>query len=247
MNYRKLVIFGFGMAVAYGYALHSMAQSPKTASCQLGPPPNSPNFAKFEAQRAAEVKRAGYLTVCEDLLTRYDVTSQLRRLHTVIPKLQFQPVELAGTPFNSFTGIGGLDEAVTNVNSRLYRGFQMPDGHILTLFEHDMSADGTHSYRRPEDEPERINGLPARLVVLQAPSGKAVSVLSWTEARRYFELWIDANVVLEKKRDQFVALAASLPKSIPANPHEPESEKPMLGPDGMPVFSAPPAVNQMKN
>ncbi|MBA5689851.1 hypothetical protein [Rugamonas apoptosis] len=116
----------------------------------------------------------------------------------------------------------------------------------MTLFEHDMSADGTHAYRRPEDEPERINGLPARLVVLQAPSGKAVSVLSWTEGRRAYELWMDANVVLEKKQAQFFALAASLPKSIPAKPDEPESEKPMLGSDGMPVFSAPPAVIQME-
>jgi hypothetical protein len=92
----------------------------------------------------------------------------------------------------------------------------MTDGRLLTLFEHDMSADGSSMQRDPADEPERINGLPARLIVLQGESGKAVSVLSWLEGRRYLELWLDANVVLTHTRPQLMALAASLPKSVPA-------------------------------
>ncbi|MBA5606101.1 hypothetical protein H3H36_12110 [Duganella sp. FT3S] len=248
MRLKRWVLTGAIAAAACGYALLSTAQSGKNAACTgFGPPPGSPNFAKFEEQRAAEIKRTGYLMACEDILARYDVTSQLQPLKAMTTALQFRPLDLAGTPFSSFTNIGGLAEAVSNVNSRLYRSFRQPDGHLLTLFEHDMSADGTHSYRRPEDEPERINGLPARLMVLQATSGKAVSVLSWTEGRRGLELWINANVVLENKRAQFFALAASLPKSIPANAHEPESSPPMLGPDGKPVLSAPPAVIHIKN
>ena len=61
----------------------------------------------------------------------------------------------------------------------------------VTLFEHDMSADGSRSWRDPKDEPERINGMPARLVVMEAASGKAVSLLSWFEGRRGYQLWVD--------------------------------------------------------
>jgi hypothetical protein len=92
----------------------------------------------------------------------------------------------------------------------------MPDGHTVTLFEDDLSADGLRMYRDPKDEPERVNGFPARLVILQAPNGKAMSIISWVEHQRSYELWLDANVILEKKKPALLALAASLPKSIPA-------------------------------
>lgn len=61
-------------------------------------------------------------------------------------------------------------------------------GHSLTVFEQDMSADGSTSWRDPKDEPERVNGLPARLVVLEDPSRTAVSLLSWMEGRRDYQL-----------------------------------------------------------
>jgi hypothetical protein len=68
--------------------------------------------------------------------------------------------------------LGGRAESVGDVPSRLYRGFRMPDGHRVTLFEHDMSADGSRSWRDPKDEPERINGVPARLVVMEDASAR---------------------------------------------------------------------------
>jgi hypothetical protein len=246
MRYMQRALAGAIAAVACGYAVFSLAQSPKEGACGFGPPPSSPDYARFQAHQAAEVERTGYLTVCEEDLARYDITSQLQPQSVAMAELQFQPVALDGTPFNTFTNIGGLQESVSNVNSRLYRSFKMPDGHIVTLFEHDMSADGSQTYRLPKDEPERINDLPARLMVMQARSGKAVSVLSWKEGRRNYEIWMDANVALEKKRSQLFALAASLPKSIPARLHEPESSPPMLGPDGLPILPPSPATIQMR-
>jgi hypothetical protein len=118
----------------------------------------------------------------------------------------------------------------------------MPDGHKLTLFEHDMSADGNRTWRDPKDETERIKGLPARLVILQADTGKAVSVLSWREGRRYYELWMDANVARTPLRERLFTLAASLPASVAACPNEPAPEPLHVGPDGMPVFEPPPPV-----
>jgi hypothetical protein len=69
------------------------------------------------------------------------------------------------------------------------------------------------------NKPERINGLPACLVVMQASSGKAVSSLTWKEGRRSYDLWMDANVTVGQLRPQLFALAASLPASVPAQLH----------------------------
>ena len=242
---KRILLACLVVAVAGGYALLSAGKSTEEAACGLGPPPGSAAFAEFEARQAAEVERTGYLTVCESNLARYDVASELRPLAWALIGLDFKPVELAGTPFKSFANAGALAEDVDRVKSRLYRSFRMPDGHTVTLFEHDMSANGISSFRNPKDEPERVNGLPARLVVMQARTGKAVSLISWTEGRRYYELWMDANVSLDGTRPQLFALAASLPKSVPARLHEPELRSPTLGPDGMPQFPAPPAMIQI--
>ncbi|WP_170304246.1 hypothetical protein [Duganella radicis] len=222
------------------YAALSSQEEFQTVRCGLGPPPGTSEFAAFNARRDAEVQRVGYETVCEANLARYDIGLGLLPAAVVLSSLDFRPVDLAATPFNSFPSVATVAETVSGVRSRLYRSFKMPDGHILTLFEDDMSADGTHVYRKPEDEPERVNGLPARLDVLQAPGGKAVSFISWVESRRSYELWLDANVVLEKRKTQLFALASSIPKSIPARTDEPQSAPVKLGPDGMPVFPEPP-------
>jgi hypothetical protein len=186
-------------------------------ACGLGPPPGSPGFAEARAREAAEVARDGYRRVCDADLARFDGARYgLRPLAAATRGLAFRPLDLANTPFAGFTLLGAAPESVGSVPSRLYRVFRMNDGHQLTLFEHDMSADGSSMQRDPADEPERIKGLPARLVVLQGESGKAVSVLSWLEGRRYLELWLDANVALTHTRPQLMALAAALPKSVPA-------------------------------
>lgn len=208
--------------------------------CGLGVPPGSPGFAQFEVQKAAEVQRYGFLRVCETNLARYDVVAQIKPLDKVLPKLAFRPVDLARSPFAQFQLMGGMAEPVSNTVSRVYRVFRMRDGHVVTLFEHDMSADGARMFRAPKDEPYRINGLPANLMVFQAGSGRAVSALSWKEGRRYYEIWIDANVALEHRRAQLFALAESIPKAVPACPNEPEPESVTIGPDGVPHWPPPP-------
>lgn len=241
LNKRRILASIFAVA-ACGFALLPLAKTSEKVMCGLGPPPGSDTAGEFDAAYSSEVQRVGYTTVCEGNLERYQIGAELRPMKEVAPELQFRPVELAGTPFNSFAHLGALAESVSKVNSRLYRSFKMHDGHTVTLFEHDMSADGSHSYRHPKDEPERVNDFPARLVVMQASSGKAVSIISWTEGRRGYELWMDANVIREKKRSQFLALAATLRKSIPARTQEPASEPIMLAPDGMPLLTLPPIL-----
>ncbi len=127
-----------------------------------------------------------------------------------------------------------MPERSNGRHTGLYRGFRTTDGHKVTLFEQDMSVDGVSTWRDPKDEPERINGLPARLDVLQTPAGKAISLLSWVEGRRDYQLWIDASVVNTPLRAQLFALAASLPASVPACPGEVPPKPVRIGPDGFP-------------
>jgi nitrate reductase NapE component len=182
----------------------------------------------------------GVNRVCEGDLARFDIS--FTSLERATRKLAFMPVDLAHTPFASLESLGGRDEYVNDVPSRLYRGFRLPDGHRLTLFEHDMSTDGVTTWRRPEDEPERINGLPARLGVFEDKAGTAVSHLSWVEGRRAYELWIDANVVREPLRERLFALAASLPKAVPGCPNEPPPKTMAFDADGNPVEEPMPKV-----
>jgi hypothetical protein len=243
----RWVRFSIAAVLVFAYTAHTRAGPVIGESCGLGLPPGAPGFAEAEARREAEVRKNGFLRVCEANLERYEISFSPMSLAT--KGLAFQPVDLTRTPFAQFESLGGMAEGVNDTKSRLYRGFRMPDGHTLTLFEHDMSADGSRIWRNPKDEPERINGLPARMVVLQAGSGKAFSNLSWLEGRRYFELWIDANVATAPLREHLFALAGALPASVPACPNEPRRAPVVLGPDGMPVDEPPPAVltvDQMK-
>jgi hypothetical protein len=238
MQIDRRLFAGIAAVTVLAYAVLSRAGPVLDESCGLGVPPGSPAFAAFEAHQAAQVERNGYLPVCESDLARFEIPAGLKPLSWV-GELAFRPVELSGTPFAKLTNLGGVAESVTNVKSRLYRSFRLSSGRTVTLFEHDMSADGSQSYRKPKDEPERINGLPARLVVIQASSGKAASILSWKEGRRSYELWMDANVTLEHLRPQLFALAASLPASVPARSSEPGLSPIRLGPDGLPDETPP--------
>jgi hypothetical protein len=226
-----------GVAVC---AVFSTAAPVPGESCGLGLPPGAPGFKEAQERERAEVRKNGYVRVCDANLGRFDIAFE--SMAKASEALAFAPVALARTPFAQFKSVGGMAEKVNGVRSRFYRGFATPDGRRVTLFEHDMSADGTSLRRDPEDEPERVNGLPARLSVMQGRGGDAVSHLSWREGRRFYELWIDANVAGTPLRQELFALAASLPKSIPACPNEIPPKKVVMGPDGMPEIEPMPAV-----
>lgn len=179
--------------------------------------------SRFTLAAEAQALKNGFTRVCRSDLSRYHIS--FGSLDRAIHKLAFTPVDLRHTPFAAFRSRGGSVESINDIPARLYRGFLMPDGHRLTLSEHDMSADGVRMYRRPEDEPERINELRARLNVMEVKPGQAISHLSWVEGRRSYELWVDANVAREPLRTQLFALAASLPKSVPACPNEPKQTR----------------------
>lgn len=209
--------------------------------CGLGPPPNAYNFVAWNARRQQQMRERGYELVCDADLARYDIPWKMRPLGGT--RLAFEPVDLARTPFAMLEDDGNQVETIGDKRSRLYRRFGLSDGHIVVLSEHDMSADHSHSWRDPKDEPERVGTLPARLIVLQTPSGKAVSSLTWIEGRRDYELWVDANAGLDSAmRARMFALAASLPPSKPTCPNEAPYKVEPLGSDGFPQDKPTPQV-----
>lgn len=243
MHIKRLRLLGLGIFGLCLVALAILVSANSEAAgdrCGLGLPPGAPGFAEQLAREAEEVRRNGFLHVCEANLKRYDMS--FSPIAAAVKNLAFQPVDLSKTPFAKLKSLGGTAEAVNETKSRLYRGFRMPDGHKLTLFEHDMSADGASMWRDPQAETEKVGNLPARLSVFQAGSGNAVSVLSWMQGRRYYELWLDANVAQTSRRQELFALAASLPTAVPACPNEVVPEPVRLGPDGMPIFGPAPEV-----
>ncbi len=262
MHVKRLTLIGIA-AIAAGYTFLSSAgpavdlPRPKVAAdaavapCGLAPAHDAPDVTARQARLVQEAGRTGYLRVCQADLDRFDVSAGLKPLPLVLASLDFTPVSLAGTPLAALTSLGGMAEAAGSAQSRLYRSFRLPDGGTLTLFEHDLSVDGGGMWRVPEDdvkenpkggpehgskqEQERVNGLPARLVVLQEDGGKAVSMLSWREGRRAYELWVDANVVRDGSRDRLFTFAAALPASVPARQDDAGAgivRTAVAGPDG---------------
>ncbi|MDN4052728.1 hypothetical protein QPK32_06545 [Massilia sp. YIM B02763] len=173
-------------------------------------------------------RRQAPATVARDELARFDIASRLKPLPLALAGLDFEPVDLAGTPLAALTSLGGMAEDVQGEHARLYRSFRLPDGRTVTLVEHDMAADGTRDphdstasrERSAMDAPERVNDRPARLDVLHGSAGRAVSILSWQEGQRDYQLWIDAAAQGEA-RQQLFALAAALPTSVAAKPDAP--------------------------
>jgi len=229
---QRRLLFGIGIIVALAsativYRVHGMY------ACSVD---RSRNAVVYEA----ETRRNGFERVCRGDLARFDIS--LKSINKATRDLAFTPVDLTGTPISQLESVGGRAEYLGDVPAILYRGFRLPNGHTLILYEHDMSADDVTTWRNPKDEPEHINGMAARLVVMEDPSGSAISNLSWVEGRRDYQLWIDANVVRKPLREQLFALAASLPRSVPACPNEPPPKQWKFDKTGRRIEEPPPAV-----
>jgi hypothetical protein len=168
-------------------AAATLAPPAQAQQSSLGPPPTSQAYAAHKAQVMETLARVGYVVVRPGDLERYDIGAKLRPLPEALEGLPFLPLELAGTPLGSLPSLGGMTEDVGNFRSHLYRSFRMRDGHVLTLFEHDMSVEGADRWRDPKDEPDKVGTSPARLMVMQVPNGKAISSLSWVEGRRFLD------------------------------------------------------------
>lgn len=234
----SITALAFTLFAGYAAAHRSEAGG---ASCTAPPPPGSPGYAEAQAIDAAQAARNDFSTVCVTDLARYDLSSRVRPMADTLPRLAFPPVALDRTPFAKLKVVGGVIEQFSDIASGLYRVFQDENGRAITLFEHDMSADGSQMSRAPGDEQQRVNGLPARLAIVRN-GAKTVSTLTWNEGRRAYELSMDGDVTNDGRRARLFSLAASLLKSVPAKTDEQLSPF-SVGPDGMPIIApAPPTL-----
>ncbi len=198
---------------------------PDRLYCGLGPPPGSAGFEQHERLQDQQRQALGYVRVCEGDLRRFDYASRAEPLANFKVQLGFTPVALESTPFDGFRALGGHpDNFLDSTATALHRTFTTPQERIVDLFEWDMSASGGQVMPRADLQTERVNGAPAQLTVVQAPSGKAMSILHWVEGRRRYELSIDANVKTMGVSPTLFELANSLPKSVPARSIEPQAE-----------------------
>ena len=143
---------------------------------------------KTKIDLSEKTRRNVILILNDRLADAIDLQSQVKQahwnvkgpnfiaLHELFDKISELVLDQVDEIAERVTSLGGTAESVSNVKSRLYRGFRTVDGLTVTLFEHDMSADGSQLFRNSMDEPEEVNGLPARLIVMQASSGKAISI-----------------------------------------------------------------------
>ena len=184
--------------------------------CGLGPPPGTTNYAEHERKQTKQRTELGYLLVCEDNLRRYDYLARAKRLEEVLPRLAFKPVSLDATPFSQMKAAGGFADYFSDGRAAgIHRTFKAPAGRIIDLLEWDMSVSGGSVKSQQSLQTERVNDSPAQLTVVQTESGKAMSILSWVEGRRYYELSIDMNVSATGISN-FIQLARSIPRSVPA-------------------------------
>ena len=190
------------------------------ASCASGALPGSASVvpdAMEEQQRVA----LGYTLVCDENLRRYDLVAAAQPLAGVIARLAFKPVALEDTPFSEFELVGGVSDLPGGTGaSALHRIFRTATGRVIDLREWDLSVLGGEVFSKRELQTQQVNGAPAQLLVAQASSGRAVSVLSWVEGRRRYELSMDANVIAAPPSPTLQELAASLPKSVPTKAGE---------------------------
>ena len=197
--------------------LEGSAQPAPQVSCGLGPPPGSPGFAELEQLQEQQRAALGYSLVCDENLRRYDHVAAAQPLPLVMARLAFQPVALENTPFREFEMVGGVPDLPAEAGaSALHRIFRTAAGQVIDLREWDLSVLSAEVFSKRELQTQQVNGAPAQLLVVQAPSGRAVSLLAWVEGRRRYELSIDTNVVAAPPSPTLQALAASLPKSVAA-------------------------------
>lgn len=186
-------------------------------SCGLGPAPGSAGYEQHVQAQEVQRRTLGYQQVCEGYMRHFNHASRAEPLHEATRRLAFTPVSLESTPFKDLNALGGRPDFFGDEGAAaLHRTFRTPQGFIVDLREWDLSVSGGQVWGRAELQTKRVNGAPAQLTVLQAPSGRAVSTLAWTEGRRRYELVVNANVNTVSVVPTLLDLASSIPKSVPA-------------------------------
>ncbi|MGZ8319747.1 MAG: hypothetical protein ACXWVD_11660, partial [Telluria sp.] len=91
-----------------GTAIHRAASADPDESCGLGLPPDAAGFAAAEQRKSDDLKKNGFLHVCESDIERFDISFYPASVAEA--GLAFPPVDLSHTPFAHFKSLGGRAE-----------------------------------------------------------------------------------------------------------------------------------------
>lgn len=200
--------------------------------CGRGPSPASPDFAAYVEENKRVREELGYEPVCDELLA---AMSPSRFAHEPLPaarhKLGFQPIPLDGSLFARYRPLGATPDFAGGPlgASALRRYFAGERDEAIELFEFDTSLGGGVFTLDTSPQAETIKGHAARIAIFQSKTGRAVSVLSWEENRRYIEIRVNRNIRQHGYAD-LIRLAQSLPAPVPAQPNAPVSTRDELPP-----------------
>lgn len=155
--------------------------------------------------------KKGYKEVSEEEVQELKrALTRVRPINTVFNVLTFEPASTEHTPFEQLK-LEGAYHSGANVGEKwttVSRVFTMPDGAIVEITEDDLLNSrrmAIYTYVN-----ENINGFPAVFVAIQAPSGKALSLLSWTTQKKYYDLKMEGNVINNGQKEFFLGLARSI-------------------------------------
>jgi len=184
------------MMEAFGFSLEQRAESRKNI--------------KDEAEK-------GYVEVGEEQVQGLELSKTLvRPMSDVRGILDFEPVSLKGTPFEALRLEGGYPEggSVEETGTRwgvIARIFTMPNGSLVGLRENDFfTSGGGGSYIAREALNENVNGFPAVLSVIQSPSGKSLSEISWQTTTTGYHLTMEGNVRENGQHELLLDMARSI-------------------------------------
>lgn len=198
--------------VSTAFALAHQLCAAQLVMCGLGPPPGSKDYESWSSKVEQQRSQLGYLLICEKNLDRYRFEDQAKDDKAVIRKLSFRPRSLDGSAFMAFRLLGSIADNFGDTGASMYRRvYRGAEGELITLQEFSLENGGGVTRHR-KDGLIRIRNAVAQLTVIQTPSGKGHSELSWEEGSSYIEITIDRGADAGRTRARLIALAESLPR-----------------------------------
>lgn len=196
-----------GAAIVLAHHLCAAQQ----AMCGIGQPPGSPGFDDWNKKVEQQRRDLGYLLVCDSNFEQYRFEDQIAEDNTV-RRLAFAPRDLDGSAFGKMQFLGSLADGFGDRGAAMYRRvFKGPDGEVITLLEFSLRNDAGVTRMR-NDGLLRIRDAEAQLTIVQATSGKGITLLAWQEDATYIEVTIDRGADDGRSKEHLIRLAESLPK-----------------------------------
>jgi len=174
-----------------------------------------------------DLDKKGYIEATEESVSELKyIRVRARPMEAVRKILTFEPVSLKNTSFERFQFAGGDPSGVLSDGKwmTLDRIFDMPNGSLVGLTEDDPRSSGSVIMAK-ESINDTVNNHPAILVVLQSPSGTALTEMHWVTQTTKYVLTMEGNVKKNGQYPFFLEMARSIPITSKGNSNDSETTK----------------------